>query len=128
MYFFQQQTQHYSRTPQLNLLIHFDHFFCFGLFSVKPEGRPTVSGFKTRHRVGDTLQMTCFINNTFPEANLTWFVSGKIVSTCVNKTLRAKLVEKLVDFRPRQKFCHFRSYRTLYEGEFIPGCSSHNKF
>ena len=98
IYFFQNQTQHYNRTPQL---IHFDHFFCFGLFSVKPEGRPTVSGFKTRHRVGDTLQMTCFINNTFPEANLTWFVSGKIVSTCVNKTLRAKLVEKLVDFRPR---------------------------
>ena len=47
--------------------------------SVKPEDRPSVTGFKTRHRVGDTLQMTCYINNTFPAANLTWFVTGKRV-------------------------------------------------
>jgi len=46
---------------------------------VKPEDRPSVTGFKTRHRVGDTLQMTCYINNTFPAANLTWFVTGKRV-------------------------------------------------
>ena len=47
--------------------------------AVKPEDRPSVTGFKTRHRVGDTLQMTCYINNTFPAANLTWFVTGKRV-------------------------------------------------
>ena len=46
---------------------------------MKPEDRPSVTGFKTRHRVGDTLQMTCYINNTFPAANLTWFVTGKRV-------------------------------------------------
>ena len=47
--------------------------------AVKPEDRPSVTGFKSRHRVGDTLQMTCYINNTFPAANLTWFVTGKMV-------------------------------------------------
>jgi len=46
---------------------------------VKPEDRPSVVGFKSRHRVGDTLSMTCYINNTFPAANLTWFVTGKRV-------------------------------------------------
>ena len=49
-------------------------------FAVKPEDRPSVVGFKSRHRVGDTLSMTCYINNTFPAANLTWFVTGKRVS------------------------------------------------
>ena len=96
---------------------------------MKPEERPTVSGFKTRHRVGDTLQMTCFINNTFPEANLTWFVSGKIVSTHVNKALlRAKLVEKVVDFRPISKNSATLEVIEPYEGEFLPGCSFHNTF
>ena len=47
--------------------------------SVKPEERPSVVGFKPRHRVGDKLHMTCYINNTFPAANLTWFVAGKTV-------------------------------------------------
>ena len=49
------------------------------LISVKPEERPSVVGFKPRHRVGDKLHMTCYINNTFPAANLTWFVAGKTV-------------------------------------------------
>ena len=52
----------------------------FFRIAVKPEDRPSVVGFKSRHRVGDTLSMTCYINNTFPAANLTWFVTGKRVS------------------------------------------------
>ena len=51
----------------------------FSYISVKPEERPSVVGFKPRHRVGDKLHMTCYINNTFPAANLTWFVAGKTV-------------------------------------------------
>ena len=50
-------------------------------FPVKPEERPQIVDFKARHRVGDILSMTCLINNTFPAANLTWFVTGKRVST-----------------------------------------------
>lgn len=44
---------------------------------VKPKDRPQVFGFKPRYRVGDTLGMTCYVNNTFPAANLTWFINGK---------------------------------------------------
>ena len=55
------------------------NIFRFFSISVKPEERPSVTGFKPRHRVGDKLHMTCYINNTFPAANLTWFVAGKMV-------------------------------------------------
>ena len=50
-------------------------------FKVKPVGRPLVVGHKSRHRVGDTLKMDCYINNTFPSANITWFINGKMVRT-----------------------------------------------
>lgn len=46
---------------------------------VKPVERPTVVGFKPRYRIGDTLQMTCYVNETFPSANITWFITGKRV-------------------------------------------------
>ena len=53
----------------------------FSSILVKPSERPQVFGFKPRYRVGDTLSMTCYVNNTFPAANLTWFVNGKRVIT-----------------------------------------------
>lgn len=46
---------------------------------VKPKLRPNIAGFKSSYRVGDQLQATCYINNTYPAANLTWFVNGKMV-------------------------------------------------
>ena len=58
-------------------ILLFIHFLTF--LSVKPNERPQVFGFKPRYRVGDTLSMTCFVNNTFPAANLTWFINGKRV-------------------------------------------------
>ena len=64
------QTAHYSLF--LNLFL----FFCF---PVKPEDRPQVVGFKPRYRVGDILNITCHLRNTFPSANITWFVSGEKV-------------------------------------------------
>lgn len=47
---------------------------------MKPEGRPVVVGFKSRYRVGDVLNMTCLVRDTFPAVNMSWFVSGKLVS------------------------------------------------
>ena len=44
--------------------------------AVKPTSRPTVEGFKPTYRVGDVLNMTCSLADTFPAANLTWFFSG----------------------------------------------------
>ena len=55
----------------------YDIFLKF--ISVKPNERPQVFGFKPRYRVGDTLSMTCYVNNTFPAANLTWYINGKRV-------------------------------------------------
>ena len=43
---------------------------------MKPTSRPTVEGFKPTYRVGDVLNMTCSLADTFPAANLTWFFSG----------------------------------------------------
>ena len=40
---------------------------------------PTVKGFKPSYRVGDVLNMTCSLADTFPAANLTWFISGEKV-------------------------------------------------
>ena len=45
-------------------------------FAVKPTSRPTVEGFKPTYRVGDVLNMTCSLADTFPAANITWFFSG----------------------------------------------------
>ena len=44
--------------------------------AVKPTSRPRVDGFKATYRVGDVLNMTCSLADTFPAANLTWFFSG----------------------------------------------------
>ena len=57
---------------------------------VKPSERPQVFGFKPRYRVGDTLSMTCYVNNTFPAANLTWFVNGKRVITTLKFILKTE--------------------------------------
>jgi hypothetical protein len=46
---------------------------------VKPSEAPLVVGLKTRYRVGETLEMQCFINNTYPAANITWFINGMAV-------------------------------------------------
>ena len=37
-------------------------------------------GFKPRYRVGELLEMQCFINNPYPAANITWFINGMAVS------------------------------------------------
>ena len=47
--------------------------------AVKPTSRPRVDGFKATYRVGDVLNMTCSLADTFPAANLTWFFSGEKV-------------------------------------------------
>jgi hypothetical protein len=47
---------------------------------VKPSDAPLLVGFKPRYRVGETLEMQCFINNTYPAANITWFINGMAVS------------------------------------------------
>ena len=36
-------------------------------------------GTGPRSRAGDTLKMKCYVNSTFPSANVTWFVNGKMV-------------------------------------------------
>ena len=43
---------------------------------MKPTSRPRVEGFKPTYRVGDVLNMTCSLADTFPAANITWFFSG----------------------------------------------------
>ena len=53
-------------------------------FAVKPESRPVIvgeykGGTGPRSRAGDTLKMKCYVNSTFPSANVTWFVNGKMV-------------------------------------------------
>ncbi len=55
---------------------------------MKPTSRPLVSGFKPRYRVGDTLNMTCELRETFPAANITWFVNGQKVRTNVGRALK----------------------------------------
>ena len=50
-------------------------------FSVKPSEAPLLVGFKSRYRVGETLDMQCFINNTYPSANITWFINGIAVTS-----------------------------------------------
>ena len=35
-----------------------------------------MKGFKPSYRVGDVLNMTCSLADTFPAANITWFFSG----------------------------------------------------
>ena len=64
----------------------------FDLISVTPESQPVIVGHhhlsssvkeggkRGLHvRVGDTLKMKCYVNSTFPSANVTWFVNGKMV-------------------------------------------------
>jgi len=48
---------------------------------VKPTTSPTVRGFKPTYRVGDVLNMTCSLADTFPAANLTWFFSGEKITS-----------------------------------------------
>jgi len=48
---------------------------------VKPTSRPRVDGFKASYRVGDVLNMTCSLADTFPAANLTWFFSGDKITS-----------------------------------------------
>ena len=68
----------------------------FDLISVTPESQPVIVGHHhhlsssvkesgqrgkggLHVRVGDTLKMKCYVNSTFPSANVTWFVNGKMV-------------------------------------------------
>ena len=51
-------------------------FRLLSCIAVKPTSRPRVDGFKATYRVGDVLNMTCSLADTFPAANLTWFFSG----------------------------------------------------
>ena len=48
--------------------------------TVKPASRPLVTGFRPSYRVGDVLNVTCVVADTFPAANITWFISGERVS------------------------------------------------
>ncbi|XP_071747493.1 uncharacterized protein [Lepeophtheirus salmonis] len=43
---------------------------------VQPADRPEVIGFKNTYQVGEKLNMTCSLKNTFPSANITWFING----------------------------------------------------
>ena len=62
------------------------------LFPVKPASRPEISGLKPRFRVGDVTNITCQLFNTFPSANITWFVSGQKVNNL--KKRRSRFEEK----------------------------------
>ena len=51
----------------------------FSAIAVKPVSRPLVTGFRSSYRVGDVLEAKCVVADTFPAANLTWFISGERV-------------------------------------------------
>lgn len=61
------------------------------LLAVKPEDRPLIVVSKQRFRIGDTLKMTCILKETFPSANMTWFVSGKMVRSYSDTQCEANL-------------------------------------
>ncbi|KAI4456002.1 beat protein [Holotrichia oblita] len=46
---------------------------------IPPIDDPKITGIKNRYRIGDYLKTECKSRNSFPAANLTWFVNGKDV-------------------------------------------------
>lgn len=43
---------------------------------VKPDARPSLSGLRPHYRVGDVTNATCVVKDTFPTANISWFING----------------------------------------------------
>ncbi len=72
--FIQGKLQTYLNTYELTFLNRICSFF-----AVKPPSRPLVSGVRPSYRAGDRLNATCSLADTFPAANLTWFISGQRV-------------------------------------------------
>lgn len=46
---------------------------------IPPIEDPKITGIKHRYRVGDYLKAECKSRQSFPAANLTWFVNGQDV-------------------------------------------------
>lgn len=75
-----QETSHSPRLATASIFPStFDFIKWIPCFLVEPASRPTVSGFKSRYQIGDSLEMDCFINSTFPSANITWFINNEMV-------------------------------------------------
>ena len=48
--------------------------------SVSPSARPSVTGIQPHYKPGDTINITCSSQHSFPAANLSWFVNGNKVN------------------------------------------------
>lgn len=42
-----------------------------------PRKDPLISGLKPRYRLGDILKTNCTSKDSYPAANLTWYVNGQ---------------------------------------------------
>jgi len=54
---------------------------------VSPSSRPHVTGLQNHYKPGDVLNITCISSDSFPAANISWFINGnKASSSSVRKT------------------------------------------
>ncbi len=65
------------------LLLWYQQTWTMDYVSVKPSDAPVLVGLKPRYRVGETLEMSCYINNTYPAANISWYINGVTVTTTI---------------------------------------------
>jgi len=69
--------------PEYDTDIRRKHLHVF----VSPSSRPHVNGLQTRYKPGDLLNITCLSADSFPAANISWFINGnKAPSSSVRNT------------------------------------------
>eukprot|EP00090_Calanus_glacialis_P017519 TRINITY_DN27267_c0_g1_i1.p1 TRINITY_DN27267_c0_g1~~TRINITY_DN27267_c0_g1_i1.p1 ORF type:complete len:311 (-),score=17.10 TRINITY_DN27267_c0_g1_i1:434-1366(-) len=69
--------------PEYDTDIRRKHLHVF----VSPSSRPHVTGLQTRYKPGDVLNITCLSADSFPAANISWFINGnKASSNTVDNT------------------------------------------
>lgn len=45
---------------------------------VSPSSRPLIQGMQTHYKPGDLVNISCICPDSFPAANISWFINGKI--------------------------------------------------
>ena len=49
-------------------------------FIVSPSSRPLIEGMQTHYKPGDLVNISCICPDSFPAANISWFINGSKVT------------------------------------------------
>ena len=47
---------------------------------VSPSSRPLIGGMQTHYKPGDMVNISCICPDSFPAANISWFINGSKVN------------------------------------------------